>query len=428
MKPSWLFAALSLGPACVVGATQESPSPDTPEPTTPVLESIAGGSFQGVAPYAGFYGRAVMARRLDGKTMVSIAVTGVAPNVTHVAHVHVAPCAAGAGGHYKLDPTLTTPSEDNELWLEGPASEKGTFVADAMFDHKTRGDALSVVVHDSTTGAKMACADLIADDPDTLVLGSTVSAFPTNAPGDKTIAGTVRATRTTTSTAFELMLSGLDPTSLGYPVHVHNEPCSVASGGDHYKLDPAATDGVETNEISLAIASYATGTSSATIAIPHAIRTDAQSVVVHRTVAVGNAPRVACADLQRTTAYASLESEGPATLLPPGAGLSLSGTAIMTRKLTGVTSVALLATGLTPGTLYHAHVHAQPCAADAGGGHYKIDRAGGGEDNEVTFDLTADADGAAHDSTWFAATAGADAASLVVHGVDGAKLACFDLQ
>jgi hypothetical protein len=47
--------------------------------------------------------------------------------------------------------------------------------------------------------------------------------------------------------------------------------------------------------------------------------------------------------------------------------------------------------------------------------------------NEMWFEMTADADGAAHDSMWVDKIAAADAQSLVVHR-EAVRIACFDLQ
>jgi len=405
------------------------PTDMPPEPTTPVLASVSGGSFHPVAPYNNLAGRALMVRKLDGATTFSIAITGVPPTVEHTAHVHVAPCASQGGGHYKLDPTQTTPSETNELWLRGTSNANGALIAEATFTHRARGEALSIVVHDPSTGSKMACADLLADDPGTIDLADAVVAFPTNTAADKTVSGTVKAKRGGAATSFDTTLTGLDPAALGYAVHVYGEPCSVASGGDPYKMDPLVASGTVTNEISIPVTGFTTGMSAGTIAVPHGIRTDAQSIVIERSITATTTARVACANLTRMTAFAALESEGTAQPLQAAGGMSLTGTAVMTRKLTGVTVMAVVMTGLEPQVTYAAHLHAQSCSASAGGGHYKIDR-NISEDpmNEIGFALTADADGAAYDSTWFPVTAAADAASVVVHGNDGARLACFDLE
>jgi hypothetical protein len=123
--------------------------------------TFSSGEFGPLAGYQDIGGEGYMARQFDGSTELNIAVYGVQPDVAYTAHLHVAACAANAGGHYKIDPSITTTSEANELWLHGHSSGAGTLFASASFPHRTRDDAKSLVVHDPATGAKMACADLI---------------------------------------------------------------------------------------------------------------------------------------------------------------------------------------------------------------------------------------------------------------------------
>ena len=439
-----ILFALVLLPACIVGigdaptgtgSGDDGSGSDTmqpPQPTTPRIDSVANGVFKPIAPYTNIAGQALLVRKLDGSTDVSIALTGVGQNVMYTAHVHAAPCQFAGGGHYKIDPLVVDPLETNELWVKGKSSPTGVLATDATFTHLARGEALSVVLHDPTGGAKMACADLLSDDVASQDFQGTLAPFAAATAADQTVTGTISVKRTATGTAFTLMLSGLDKAAVAYGTHIHVEPCEVATGGGHYKIDPLVVDPLETNEIWLPVTGYATaGTAMATVNVPFGTRTDAQSIVLHRTITVTppNVPKIACANLKRMTPKMPLETTGSAIALPGAMGASLSGTAIMTRKLTGVTEVAVVMTGLTPNEKYAAHVHNQPCAVDAGGGHYKFDRtiAEALASNEMWFDMTADAKGAAHDSMWVAKTAAADAQSLVVHSAMSG-IACFDLQ
>lgn len=390
-------------------------------------------SFKPIAPYTNVAGKALLVRTLDGKTTVSIAVAGVGNNVLYTAHVHAAPCQYGAGGgHYKIDPAVADVVETNELWVKGTSNPVGQLAADASFTHLARDGALSVVIHDPMGGAKMACADLLSDDAATVELEGTLKLFAAATATDQTVTGTIKVTRTAASTSFALDLSGLDKTAVGYGSHIHAEPCEVTTGGGHYKLDTSVVDTIETNEIWLPIANYATaGTATAMVSPTTSIRSDAQSIVLHRVITVTppNSPKVACANLTRKTARMPLETTGTAQPLSGANGASLTGSAVMTRKLTGVTEVAVVMTGLTPNTVYQAHVHNQPCAVESGGGHYKLDRTitDALATNEMWFEMTADAKGAAHDSMWVDKIAAADAQSLVVHS-ESARIACFDLQ
>src|SRR5262249_34149406 len=131
----------------------------------------------------------------------------------------------------------------------------------------------------------------------------------------------------------------------------------------------------------------------------------------------------------RTTEKVALETHGTAIPLPAAAGMTLNGTASMTRKLTGVTEVVVAVFGLAPGMNYAAHVHNQPCSADSGGSHYEIDKAAAaGPENEITLALVANAEGSASASTFTAHMVDADAESVVFHASDGSRLVCFDLE
>ncbi len=107
-------------------------------------------------------GRAHMVRTADGRTVVSLHVTGLTPGATYAAHVHAAPCAVGeADGHYMHDPAgpVTPP---NEIW-PGPltANPAGVAHGRTVADLTAGPSAVSVVVHrPGPTPNKIACADL----------------------------------------------------------------------------------------------------------------------------------------------------------------------------------------------------------------------------------------------------------------------------
>lgn len=415
------------------------------QPTEPLVASVVGGTFRPLAAFTGIEGRALLVRKLDGTSEVSIALNGGTTGTTYVAHVHIAPCAyqivtppavATATGHYMIDPALAaTTTEANELWVHPTTSATGMIVGSATFTHIPRDEAISVVVHDPVMG-KMACADLYSDETaSTIEYSSTLAAFATAPAGDQGITGTLTASKTANSTSFNLTLAGLNPAlvapSTGYEAHVHNEPCGVLTGGTHYMIDPTVpAPAVAANEVWFAVPT-ATATATVPVSVNYPARTDAQSVVLHRiedNAGTITKVKVACANLTRTTPIAPFETTASAQALPAAAGMSLTGTALMTRKFNGVTEVAVVMTGLAPSTTYAAHVHNQPCSVEAGGGHYKFDPASTEATNEMTFALEANAEGTASDSTWVAKIASAEAQSMIVHGADGARLACFDLK
>ena len=430
-RPRFLLPLLlSAAAACTgsAGAGDDSTGDDSSQPPPATLASIAHGLFQPIAPYTGISGQAVVARRLDGKTEVSISVAGVAPVTTYAAHVHSQPCAYQGGGHYKIDPLVVDPVETNELWLAPASNATGVANAAVTFEHLARGEALSIVVHDPVaTGAKMACADLYMDDDPaaTVVLSGTLAPLQPAQALDAPLVGQVGISRTAVTTQLTLQLSGLDAASI-YGAHLHAEPCAIDNGGGHYKMNPSITTTDPANEIWFMIGDHAAGTQTVTLTVPHSIRTDAQSVVVHRTDAAGMTPKVGCTDLARTTAQRPLVTSGAA--VPIDAAV-VTGGATMIRTLSGTTQVRLEIAGLVPSTAYKAHVHDQPCAVENGGAHYMINKeAAAGEANELWLDVMADAAGAGADELEVSHLARAEAQSIVVHGAASARLACIDLR
>jgi hypothetical protein len=408
------------------------------QPTDPVVKSIVGGTFRPLAAFTGIEGRALLVRKLDGTSVVSIALNGGTAGTDYVAHVHIAPCSfqivappavATFTGHYMIDATQTTAIEANELWIHPTTSANGMIVGSATFTHIPREEAMSVVVHDPVMG-KMACADLRSDETaQTIEFSGQLAAFAT-AGADIGVTGTVAETRSDNSTTFNLTLAGLTAAT-NYEAHLHAEPCETVTGGGHYMIDPTlAPPAVQANEVWFAVPAAST-TATIPVTVPFAARTDAQSIVVHRledNAGTITKVKIACGNLTRTTAAAPFETTATPLALPAAAGMSLSGTALMTRKFNGVTEVVVAMAGLTPNTSYAAHVHNQPCAVEAGGGHYKFDAASTEVGNEMTFALDANSEGNASDSMWVAKVASAEAQSLIVHGTDGSRLACFDLK
>jgi Cu-Zn family superoxide dismutase len=104
-------------------------------------------------------GRAQMVRTPDGKTIVSIHVTGLAPNTSYPAHVHQLPCdTSDADGHYRNDPAGPA-APPNEIWPLFTTDGEGVGNGKATVDWVARASAQAVVVH-APSGLKIACADL----------------------------------------------------------------------------------------------------------------------------------------------------------------------------------------------------------------------------------------------------------------------------
>jgi hypothetical protein len=111
------------------------------------------------AEYGDITGHAQMVRTADGKTIVTVHVTGLLGNVAYGSHVHKAACNDGAAdGHYKFDPNGPADSH-NEIWPSFTTNEDGVGNGRAVADRTAEPSAMSVVVH-APGGAKIGCADL----------------------------------------------------------------------------------------------------------------------------------------------------------------------------------------------------------------------------------------------------------------------------
>jgi len=123
--------------------------------------TVTRGDVHAFASGAGmeFAGRAQMVRTADGKTIVTVHVTGLSPDTTYGAHVHQRACGFGdADGHYKFDPTGPA-APPNEIWPGFTTNAAGVGNGKATVDGTAGPTAVSVVVH-APGGGKITCADL----------------------------------------------------------------------------------------------------------------------------------------------------------------------------------------------------------------------------------------------------------------------------
>jgi len=113
-------------------------------------------------------------------TRTLLAVSGLLPNRTYGAHLHVNPCGqapTAAGGHYQQVPDPVQPSVDadyanprNEVWLDVTTNAAGAGVATARNPWRYRANPGSLVLHAEptnthdghagTAGARVACVTL----------------------------------------------------------------------------------------------------------------------------------------------------------------------------------------------------------------------------------------------------------------------------
>ncbi|TDC91188.1 superoxide dismutase family protein [Saccharopolyspora aridisoli] len=140
---------------------------------------------------------------------------------------------------------------------------------------------------------------------------------------------------------------------------------------------------------------------------------------------MGDANATPAKDVQgaqlRTNAFTLLPTRAPGTD-------QAAGTAWLAIH-PGGTTVTLEMTGLAPNGKYMAHVHAKPCAEEAGGEHFKFDPAGSEmPPNEIHLAFTADATGRGFMTAENDKPAEA-AKSLVVHPAEFTdnRIACANL-
>ncbi len=107
-------------------------------------------------------GQAMMVRSDTGggRTLVVSVARGLEPGTTYGSHVHNAPCSpTGGGGHYQH--VVGGAVDDvNEIWPVLHAQPSGVAHAVAVHGHWARDEARSIVIHDPSDGARIACLDL----------------------------------------------------------------------------------------------------------------------------------------------------------------------------------------------------------------------------------------------------------------------------
>ncbi|MCX5250620.1 superoxide dismutase family protein [Streptomyces sp. NBC_00201] len=114
---------------------------------------------------------------------------------------------------------------------------------------------------------------------------------------------------------------------------------------------------------------------------------------------------------------------------PPGMN-EVKGTAWLAQGAKG-TTVTVSLTGLKAGHVYMAHLHAQHCSADNGGGHFQFDKGGPTmPPNEIHLMFTADKSGMGMTTVTNSRKTGKDAVAIVVHPNEAQdnRIACADFD
>ncbi len=230
-------------------------------------------------------------------------------------------------------------------------------------------------------------------------------------------------------TVIRMKVSGLEPDTT-YPTHVHRFPCDIDQAGPHYKIDPTIPDTVEENEVWPFVTSDATGNGTVELDVPHSLRGDAQSIVIHDPN--NNNAKYACADL--TSPVPSPGGVGRFVVFDDEPfGEVIQGRAILLPGEMGGVQIRMLLRGLDPQGEYSSHLHEFPCGVAKGGGHYKIDPtiADTIEENEL-WPAIDNQNGRSRTLTEWDVELRRDAQSIVVHrrAEDGSnpKVACADLR
>jgi hypothetical protein len=115
-------------------------------------------------------GHATMVRTGDGRTHISVQVSGLEPGAAYGSHVHNKACNDQRGGGHYQDQVGGSTTPPNELWpssdSQNPAAGLIANSAGRATGHGTapwtaRPDAQSVVIHQTGNPAvRIACADL----------------------------------------------------------------------------------------------------------------------------------------------------------------------------------------------------------------------------------------------------------------------------
>lgn len=360
-------------------------------------------------------GKATLIRTGDGKTRVDVAALGLPVGSLVAAHVHILPCAQGAGTHYKKDSSISGTVRSNEIWPMIFTDATGYGYGSIETDHVAGASAVSVVIHGGPEAAKVACADLKPQQVTPNVESGTFAFVGTGASAITGRAILVR--KANGQSEVRTAISGLTAAT-AYASHLHDLDC--ASAGLHYKIDQTISTAVETNEIWPLLMTNAAGQGIGIKTVDHTVRTTPTSVVVHDPV--GGA-KLACATL----------TSGGGAFMPTEVGLTrnriVRGSGTIDRAVNGGTTFSVNVTGLAPNTSYMSHVHNRPCAM-GGGLHYKVDESvtTAVALNEIWLTLNSDATGAAMASVTAPHIARPDAVAIVIHDPsDAAKLACVDL-
>ncbi|MCA9538017.1 MAG: hypothetical protein KC620_03980 [Myxococcales bacterium] len=331
---------------------------------------------------------------------------------------------------YPIDPTLPADAPGNAVHVETEGEPRWGAWASAILPGTLRDEPL-VAVGQARRGLAM-CAFLEEDVPEDWVARGHFYPFADASAADGAITGTVEVEHKNDTAFVTVALSGLDPMRT-YAAHLHTLPCQSDDGGEGYLVKPGREDLGRRNEVWPAVVPRADGTSLGRAIVGGVLRSDAQSVVVHR-LSDGDEPAVACANLTRTR-HVPLITEAEMHVTPTGAARPYSSAeakATMVRQLDGTTRISLDVTGLPPGGTYPAYLGDTLCKLTYFDGPkpYRIDRSITEPDpsNEVWLPLTPRRNMHASAAVVVPAVLRADALSIIISAADDPEQPLFCLS
>lgn len=255
-----LLGALSLAGCDLGGGGGSSPSASASPTVGSTTTAVAHLTHQPT-------GTADLSWDPGSKTLtVKIALTGLAPNSTHPAHIHSGTCATGGTAIYPFNPDLA-------------ADAKGNVTTTQTFQNVTGGipsNGWFINVHNAPGGdiyekMDIACADIHNPDPDTSVAESVHVDFARGyGPSQNSSGETTLAIRNGNQLLVTITMTGLEPTSV-HKAHIHSGSCQ-SQGGVVYPLTDVTAD------------TAGNATSTTTIANVSSIPTSGWYVNVHRGV------------------------------------------------------------------------------------------------------------------------------------------------
>ncbi|GAA1318651.1 hypothetical protein GCM10009610_44900 [Pseudonocardia xinjiangensis] len=182
-RPLVIACLLCVPIAGCVSGTNPAPSA-APAPNEPAGVGQASGTFSAPPGLAVTYDQALVpvgataavnTTEDDGKTSVSLDVTGLQPNRRYGVHAHTMACGAtgaDAGPHFQLRPDPVTPSVDpayanpqNEIWLDLTTDAQGAGESTSTVDWEIPADRrpASVVIHSLPTSTEPGKAGMAGD-------------------------------------------------------------------------------------------------------------------------------------------------------------------------------------------------------------------------------------------------------------------------